>query len=62
MRCLRKSNEHFRRAIGKLPLGVSSNFRYWGEDKTIYRSVQPDGSTYFGDAPPGENPRVVPVD
>ena len=33
-----------------------------GEDKTIYRSVQPDGSTYFGDAPPGENPRVVPVD
>jgi glutamate-1-semialdehyde 2,1-aminomutase len=36
MRCLRKSNEHFQRAIGKLPLGVSSNFRYWGEDKTIY--------------------------
>jgi hypothetical protein len=33
-----------------------------GEGKTIYRSVQPDGSTYFGDAPPGENPRVVPVD
>ena len=36
MRCLEKSNEHFQRAIGKLPLGVSSNFRYWGEDKTIY--------------------------
>jgi glutamate-1-semialdehyde 2,1-aminomutase len=36
MRCLRKSNEHFQRAIGKLPLGVSSNFRYWGEDRTIY--------------------------
>jgi glutamate-1-semialdehyde 2,1-aminomutase len=36
MRCLKKSNEHFQRAIGKLPLGVSSNFRYWGEDKTIY--------------------------
>jgi glutamate-1-semialdehyde 2,1-aminomutase len=25
-----------RRAITRLPLGVSSNFRYWGEDKTIY--------------------------
>ena len=36
MRCLEKSNEHFRRAIDKLPLGVSSNFRYWGENKTIY--------------------------
>jgi glutamate-1-semialdehyde 2,1-aminomutase len=36
MRCLRKSNEHFRRAIGKLPLGVSSNFRYWGDESTIY--------------------------
>jgi glutamate-1-semialdehyde 2,1-aminomutase len=36
MRSLEKSNEHFQRAIGKLPLGVSSNFRYWGEDKTIY--------------------------
>ena len=36
MRSLEKSNEHFRRAIGKLPLGVSSNFRYWGEDRTIY--------------------------
>jgi glutamate-1-semialdehyde 2,1-aminomutase len=36
MRCLDKSNEHFQRALGKMPLGVSSNFRYWGEDKTIY--------------------------
>ena len=36
MRCLDKSNEQFQRAIGKLPLGVSSNFRYWGDDKTIY--------------------------
>ena len=24
------------KAITRLPLGVSSNFRYWGEDKTIY--------------------------
>ena len=31
-----KSNAHFRKAVTRLPLGVSSNFRYWGEDKTIY--------------------------
>lgn len=38
MRDLTKSNQHFRRALGRLPLGVSSNFRYWGDDKTIYVS------------------------
>ena len=36
MRRLTASNQHFRKALGKLPLGVSSNFRYWGDDKTIY--------------------------
>ena len=36
MRCLSKSNQQFRKANRKLPLGVSSNFRYWGDDKTIY--------------------------
>jgi glutamate-1-semialdehyde 2,1-aminomutase len=35
-RTLTRSNQHHLRALGKLPLGVSSNFRYWGEDKTIY--------------------------
>jgi glutamate-1-semialdehyde 2,1-aminomutase len=35
-RSLKKSNAHFKKAITRLPLGVSSNFRYWGEDKTIY--------------------------
>jgi glutamate-1-semialdehyde 2,1-aminomutase len=35
-RSLSRSNAHFRKAITRLPLGVSSNFRYWGEDKTIY--------------------------
>jgi glutamate-1-semialdehyde 2,1-aminomutase len=35
-RSLSKSNAHFQKAIGKLPLGVSSNFRYWGDDRTIY--------------------------
>src|SRR4030095_9323848 len=37
-RSLQKSNAHFRNAITRLPLGVSSNFRYWGEEKTIYAS------------------------
>ncbi len=36
MRKLQKSNLHFKKAVSKLPLGVSSNFRYWGEDRTIY--------------------------
>lgn len=35
-RSLKRSNAHFQKASGKLPLGVSSNFRYWGEDRTIY--------------------------
>lgn len=35
-RSLAKSNEHFRKAVKRLPLGVSSNFRYWGDDETIY--------------------------
>lgn len=36
VRSLARSNAHFQKAVGKLPLGVASNFRYWGEDKTIY--------------------------
>ncbi len=36
MRSLSRSNQHFRKAEARLPLGVSSNFRYWGEDRTIY--------------------------
>lgn len=32
------------------------------EATTIYSGVQPDGSTYFGDSPPGESPKVIPVD
>ena len=36
MRSLERSNAHFRKAVTKLPLGVASNFRYWGDDKTIY--------------------------
>ena len=35
-RNLTKSNAHFKRAVQKLPLGVASNFRYWGDERTIY--------------------------
>jgi len=35
-RSLAKSNAHFEQAVKHLPLGVASNFRYWGADKTIY--------------------------
>jgi glutamate-1-semialdehyde 2,1-aminomutase len=36
VRTLTRSNAHFQKALTKLPLGVSSNFRYWGPEKTIY--------------------------
>jgi len=36
MRSLARSNQHFRQAVQRLPLGVSSNFRYWGDEHTIY--------------------------
>jgi glutamate-1-semialdehyde 2,1-aminomutase len=35
-RDLTKSNAHFRKAVQRLPLGVASTFRYWGDDRTIY--------------------------
>jgi glutamate-1-semialdehyde 2,1-aminomutase len=35
-RKLTKNNAQFQRAVKRLPLGVASNFRYWGEDRTIY--------------------------
>ena len=35
-RSLERSHKHFQKAVGRLPLGVASNFRYWGEDATIY--------------------------
>jgi glutamate-1-semialdehyde 2,1-aminomutase len=36
VRSLAKSNAQFRRAVTRLPLGVASSFRYWGEERTIY--------------------------
>jgi glutamate-1-semialdehyde 2,1-aminomutase len=35
-RSLTKNHEHFQRAIKRMPLGVASNFRFWGEQRTIY--------------------------
>lgn len=52
-RDLTKSNAQFRRAVQRLPLGVSSTFRYWGDDRTIYvhhgkggRTWDIDGNAY----------------
>ena len=52
-RTLTKSNAQFQRAVKKLPLGVSSTFRYWGDDRTIYvhhgkggRTWDIDGNSY----------------
>ena len=52
-RDLTKSNAQFQRAVQRLPLGVSSTFRYWGDDRTIYvhhgkggRTWDIDGNTY----------------
>ncbi len=53
-RSLTRSNAQFQRARTRLPLGVSSNFRYWGDDKTIYaargtggRIADIDGNEYI---------------
>ena len=35
-RSLSRSNRHHQKALSKMPLGVSSNFRYWGAEKTLY--------------------------
>ena len=35
-RSLTKSNAHFQKALKRLPLGVASTFRYWGDDRLGY--------------------------
>ncbi|WP_374376043.1 aspartate aminotransferase family protein [Dongia sp.] len=35
-RKMEKSRAHFQEALKHMPLGVSSNFRYWGDDNTIF--------------------------
>src|SRR6201998_309568 len=52
-RTLIRNHEHYRRALPRLPLGVASNFRFWGEERTIYvkqgrgaRVTDLDGNVY----------------
>jgi glutamate-1-semialdehyde 2,1-aminomutase len=45
-RDLTKSNAHFEKAMKRLPLGVASTFRYWGEDRTIYVDHGKGGRTW----------------
>lgn len=52
-RNLSKSNAQFQKALKRLPLGVASTFRYWGDDRTIYvhhgkggRTWDIDGNAY----------------
>lgn len=35
---IKKSNAHYKKAVKRLPLGVSSNYRSWGPDETLYVS------------------------
>jgi glutamate-1-semialdehyde 2,1-aminomutase len=45
-RVLTQSNAQFQKALKRLPLGVSSTFRYWGDDKTIYVDHGKGGRTW----------------
>jgi glutamate-1-semialdehyde 2,1-aminomutase len=45
-RDLSKSNAHFNKALKRLPLGVASTFRYWGDDRTIYVKHGKGGRTW----------------
>jgi glutamate-1-semialdehyde 2,1-aminomutase len=45
-RDLSKSNAHFKKALKRLPLGVASTFRYWGEERTIYVHHGKGGRTW----------------
>ncbi len=45
-RTLTKSNAQFQRAVKRLPLGVSSTFRYWGDTRTVYVSHGKGGRTW----------------
>ncbi|WP_309664970.1 aminotransferase class III-fold pyridoxal phosphate-dependent enzyme, partial [Tabrizicola sp.] len=46
VRNLEKSNAQFQRAVKRLPLGVASTFRYWGDDRTIYVDHAKGGRTW----------------
>ncbi len=46
IRDLSRSNAQFARAVKRLPLGVASTFRYWGEERTIYVHHGKGGRTW----------------
>jgi glutamate-1-semialdehyde 2,1-aminomutase len=45
-RVLTKSNAQYQRALKRLPLGVASTFRYWGDERTIYVDHGKGGRTW----------------
>lgn len=45
-RVIAKSQAHYRRALTRMPLGVASNFRFWGEERTIYVKYGRGGRIY----------------
>ena len=45
-RVLAKSNAQFQKAVKRLPLGVASTFRYWGDERTIYVHHGKGGRTW----------------
>ncbi len=45
-RDLTKSNAYYQKALKRLPLGVASTFRYWGEERTIYVKRGKGGRTW----------------
>lgn len=45
-RDLTASNAHFNKAVKRLPLGVASTFRYWGDERTIYVDHGKGGRTW----------------
>jgi glutamate-1-semialdehyde 2,1-aminomutase len=45
-RTLTRSRAQFARAVKRLPLGVASTFRYWGEERTIYVHHGKGGRTW----------------
>ena len=45
-RDLTASNAHFKKALKRLPLGVASTFRYWGDERTIYVDHGKGGRTW----------------
>src|ERR1700685_2642706 len=64
-RKLTKSHEQFQRAIKRMPLGVASNFRFWGEERTIYvkygrgARVVDVGDDVEGDSRMGYGPAIL---